>query len=346
MKNTLLIIGDSNTDKKNETSSYDKLINHPDLHKLNIKAVNYTTLLDESLPYVKGKLYIMLLFPYNYWAQHIEIEAEGTLYGDLRYGEAFNNLFDRVDRIIVGHYGRRFKYVNPPGSIKIDRDKKWTKDLLATNGIPVPYTFECDFESANKLFDNGNGYFIKPRFGSMGKGITYVSNGRILTNYKNDGDGPRFGYDYGWSFKKLRKSDDLLKQILFSKPVIEREIKSPRIKNRKFDMRVYVLYNTAPYVYARSAPTRKPITNWSQGGRIEKKSFLKHIPKSKMSEIKKMSKKVAKILKLNFCGVDIIFDQDWNPYVLEAQSFPSYELGCDLFGKLINKLAKRKKNEK
>ena len=344
-KQNLLIVGDSAPSKNSETSSFDKIAIHPALHKIETKIANYATVTDGEMPYIKGHFYILLLFPYSYWFQHIERDAEGTLYGDGHYGMLFENYMDKIDDIIKEKY-KSFTYVNSPASIKIDRDKKRTKELLKTKGISVPrdyyaQDFVVDFKILRISMDNGNNFYMKPRFGAMGKGITYLSKRKILSNYENGG-GLRSGFDYGWSFQKIRRSDNLLRQILRTKPIIEPEIKTPRIKNRKFDLRIYVVYGRIPYMYARTASVRKPITNWSQGGQIEKRSFLEHIPSGKLREVKKIARRSAKILGLNFCGVDIIFDEDWNYYVLEAQSMPSWESGYDLFGTLINKLSKRR----
>lgn len=347
MKQKLLIIGDSAPSKNSETSSFDKIVIHPALHKIETKIANYSTVTDGEMPYIKGHFYILLLFPYSYWFQHIERDVEGTMYGDSHYGMLFENYMDKINDIIKARY-KNFTYVNSPDSIKTDRDKKRTKEMLKAAEVNVPddyYTqdFVLDFKVLRIALDNGNNFYAKPRFGAMGKGITYLTKRKILSNYKNGG-GLRSGFDYGWSFQKIHRRDHLLGQMLQSKPIIEPEIKTPRIKNRKFDLRIYVVYGRVPYLYVRSAPVRKPITNWSQGGRIEKHSFLKHIPSTKIREIKRIARESAKILGLNFCGVDIIFDEKWSPYVLEAQSMPSWESGYDLFGTLINKLSKGKRS--
>jgi len=342
MKQKLLIIGDSKPSKNSETSSFDNLIAHPLMHKVDAKFVNYSTITDGEIPYIDGHFYVLLLFPYSYWSQHIERESDGVLYGDEHYGMMFENYMDKIDDIIKAKY-KNFTYVNSPNSIKIDRDKKLTKDILSSKGISVPpgWTIEkpdADLEVLRDQIDLGNNFYIKPRFGAMGKGITYLSKHKAVSNYEN-GNGLRAGFDYGWSFQKIAKKGGLLKRIVDSKPILEKEIKTPLIKKRKFDLRIYVIYGRVPYLYARSAPIRKPITNWSQGGRIEKEVFLKHIPSHKLRCIKQIAKKSAEALALNFCGVDVIFDEQWTPYVLEAQSMPSWESGYDLFGMLIKKLA-------
>ena len=345
MKQKLLIIGDSAPSKNSETSSFDKIIMHSALRKIDTKIANYSAITDGEIPYIDGHCHILLLFPYSYWSQHIEKDEDGVLYGDERYGMLFDSYLDRVDNIIKAKYGS-FKYINPPASIKADRDKRMTKTMLKNHGIRVPdewciQTPEDNLKMLHMEIKATKSFYIKPRFGAMGKGITYLSKRKIVSNYKN-GEGLRSGFDYGWSFQKIGKKSQLLRQILQSNPVIEEEIKTPLIKNRKFDLRIYVVYGRVPYMYARTASVRKPITNWSQGGRIEKHSFLRHIPSGRLKEIKKIARKSAKILGLNFCGVDIIFDEKWNPYVLEAQSMPSWESGYDLFGTLINNISRRK----
>ena len=344
MKQKLLIIVDSAPSKNSETSSFDKIVTHPALRKIDAKITNYSTVTDGEMPYIKGHCHILLLFPYSHWSQHIERDEDGILYGDERYGMLFDSYMDRVDDIIKTKYGN-FTYINPPTSIKTDRDKKMTKTMLKNHGISVPdeWCIQSPEDNLKMLcmeIKAGKSFYIKPRFGAMGKGITYLSKRKIISNYKN-GKGFRSGFDYGWLFQKIGKKSHLLKQILQSNPVIEEEIKTPLIKNRKFDLRIYVIYGRIPYIYARTASARKPITNWSQGGKIEKRSFLKHIPVAGLKKAKKIARESAKILGLNFCGVDIIFDEKWNFYVLEVQSMPSWESGHDLFGTLINKLSKK-----
>ena len=93
-----------------------------------------------------------------------------------------------------------------------------------------------------------------------------------------------------------------------------------------------------PYFYAKSAPVKSFITNWSQGGRIEKKAFLnKALSKSDIEKVKSVAIKAAKVIDLKFAGVDVIIDRDTKKtYVLEIQSFPGYERGYTLMKHLAN----------
>ena len=103
---------------------------------------------------------------------------------------------------------------------------------------------------------------------------------------------------------------------------------------------MYVAYGKVPYFYAKSAPCKSFITNWSQGGRIEKRAFLdRALSKSEIAKVKSVAKKAAKVIDLKFAGVDVIIDRDTKKtYVLEIQSFPGYERGfhlMELLAKII-----------
>ena len=116
---------------------------------------------------------------------------------------------------------------------------------------------------------------------------------------------------------------------------------SPLIcRNRKFDIRVYTAYNKVPYLYAKSAPASSFITNWSQGGRIEKEGFLNScLSKKEINEVSRLAIKAAKTINLKFAGVDVIIDKDTRDmHVLEIQSFPGYERGFDLMKFLANNI--------
>ena len=113
MKQKLLIIGDSAPSKNSETSSFDKIITHPALGKVDAKIANYATITDGEIPYIEGHFHILLLFPYSYWSQHIERDGEGVLYGDMHYGAFFENYMNRIHDIIEAKY-KNFMYVNSP----------------------------------------------------------------------------------------------------------------------------------------------------------------------------------------------------------------------------------------
>ena len=179
----------------------------------------------------------------------------------------------------------------------------------------------------------------------MGKGITYLSNGLLITNFLlRKGKIISHPYDYHWRFHEIKDSDkDTFLKILLSRGFIfEEAIDSPVYKGRRSDFRVYCVYGTISYYYVRTTPVVSLVTNWSQGGKIEHKGkFSKYIAHSKLERVKFLARKVAKELKLNYAGVDIIFSKDYKKiYVLEAHSFSGYEKGFNLMGNLAKEILK------
>lgn len=345
---TLLAIGDSSPNGMLVSSSFERFIARRKLflkRSLRVGALSYSSLLKKSLPSIESDfITAMFFFPYNYWNQKIErhpLDKE-IIYGDETFGKKFNRFFELVEKRLKEKYkDKKLTYVNPPRAVRIDRDKKLTKDLLKKHGIPTPRSYQVrSTDDIMNLLNRGISLYLKPRFGAMGKGITYLSKEEWYTNFlfrrKSIVSRP---FDYGWDFMDITGRLDFLKELLKSNILCEEAVKTPMIKKRKFDLRIYVIYGETPYIYAKSIPYRNIVTNWSQGGRIERKAFLKKIPKKRMEVAKKYAVRTARALGLNFAGVDLIFSRDYkNIYVLEAHSFPGYEKGFDLHKFLINRL--------
>lgn len=336
---TLLAIGDPSRRKNTETSSFIRFKNYKNLLKemgMDPVFLSYQAVLDQKLPQTKNKeIIIFLFFPYVYWNKNIETYIDSRIYGDHHFGKIFKNFFTHIDSIIRKTYStKKIIYINPPSSIKKDRDKKAAKRILSRNGIPTPPHY--DIKTTQDIFDilNSNrNLYIKPRYGAMGKGISYLQKDFWHTNFSHNNGSivcPR--YDYKWKFDEFTGNLKLLKELAKAKPLYEEEISSPTIRGRRFDLRIYVVYGNVPYFYVRSAPKKHFVTNWSQGGKRERESFLKNIPTAKLNEAKQLAIKTAATFKMNFCGVDIIFSKGFKQaYVLELQSFPSHEKEFDLF---------------
>jgi len=343
MKRTLLVIGDLTKDGIDPAPNINGFLWAMDRlssNKPNVRMVTYHDVLAGELPRIKkGPVIALLFFPFKYWNEHIEVyhKEDGRIYGDGLFGKDFKKLFLKIEKILYEQYGRkRLKFVNAPLSCFLDRDKKATQKLLSSEGISVPRMFTMkNLTQARKLLNKGISFYVKARFGAMGKGITLLSKDACHTNYLfRKGKIHSRPYDYGWNFKPIAKSkkDDFIRQLIKKGMMWEEAVSTHIIKRRRFDLRIYVVYGKVPYVYAKTAPKRRIVTNWSQGGRIEKKGYLRrHIPKAKLSEAIKVAKRAAKVMNLNFTGIDIIFSKDFKkPYVLDVQSFPSHERGFKL----------------
>jgi hypothetical protein len=351
MKKTLLVIGDLILNNRNQPfdSSLVKFLRYrQNLIRRNIKYafIGYDDVLLGRLPGITTRrLEVLLFFPYAYWNAGVErYDNDLRIYGDDKFGRLYKRFFKRVDKIIRTEYrDKSLHYINPPQSCVLDRDKRKTAQKLKKFGILTPREYRIsNIRQLNKLLKKIGAFYIKPPFGAMGKGLTYLSSDTCCTNFvfRKDRIISR-PYDCNWKFIKLsgRKRDVFLKQLLRKGFIFEAAVKHPKRKRRKFDIRVYVIYGSVPYFYARSAPSGRFLTNWSQGGRIEKKSFIKRaLPPEKIDEIIALCKKCARVLALNYAGIDILLDKNLNIYFSEAHSFPGYERGFNLMKYLADKI--------
>ncbi len=346
MKKTILVIGDIVPQFKIHSSFRDFLDKEKYFYRngFSLKVAEYYAVLDGHLPDIKTQnITVMMFFPYHYWDANIEIPSrDGRIYGDRSYGEKFNNLFKIVEEKLCHKYkDKHLHFINPPASIRIDRDKKRTKSILRSFGIPTPKLCRVEsYKDVLKILEKGKSVFIKPRFGAMGKGITFLAPEHWRTNFIfRRGKIISRQQDYGWSFFNITGNKDFLKKLLARDVICEEAIEHPVVDGKKFDFRIYVIFDEIPYMYAKSTLAKGIITNWSQGGTIEKASFLRKLPRGAVEKAKSLAKRTSRALKLNYTGVDVIFSKDFsNAYVLEAHSFPGYERGCDLMKSLVKKL--------
>ncbi|MEA3328503.1 MAG: hypothetical protein U9Q08_02000 [Candidatus Omnitrophota bacterium] len=349
MKKTLLIIGDRKTKRGKLDPSLKQFIKHAEKpnakRNFNLKVIAYQNVLTGKLPEINEKyLIIMLFFPFEHWNKQIEVyDQDKRAYGDQKFGSQFSKFFIAVEKILTKKYrNKKIRYVNPPQSCILDRDKAKTKSLLLKNNIPVPNAFAVSNPRAiEDLIKEGKSLYLKPRFGAMGKGITYVSGRQVVTNFlfRQDRIISR-PYDYNWRFSRISNKKRFLKKLLSKDVICEEAIEPATHEGRRFDFRIYTIYGRTPYFYAKSVGENSIVTNWSQGGRIEKKkSFYQHIPKSKIRLMLSLAKKTARTLGLNYAGVDILFSKGFEKiYVLEAHSFPAHEKGFNLTKFLSEKI--------
>lgn len=352
MKKTLLIIGEQKMIKGQSIdpccNAFIRHLNGRASHHDETMIINYKDVFTNRLPKINSPhLMILLFFPFQYWNKNIEVyHRDSRVYGDKKFGLAFKHFFKRLDTLIKKKYPqKKIEYVNPPQASILDRDKAECKSFLKKHNIPMPKSFDIKtLKGLEQIIDRGVSLYIKPRFGSMGKGISYLSNGLLMTNFLfQKGKIISHPYDNHWRFHEITKKSDrsnFLKTLIAKGFIFEEAIDPPIYKGRRSDYRVYCVYGKVPYFYVRSTPAVSLVTNWSQGGRIERKrETLKYISESKLKKVKSLARKVAKNLNMNYAGVDIIFSKDYKQiYVLEAHSFPGYEKGFDLMANLAREV--------
>ena len=350
MKKALLIIGDKNINRQRPHLSFRRFTRYArglkNKQGLEVQIIDYQKLLSAKTPLIEApEISVILFFPYKYWNKNIEVYDDDRIYGDKTFGREFKLFFSKVEQAIGSHYGRKqIKYVNPPRACYLDRDKLASKRLLRRNNIPVPRTFLfTPFTNLQKLLERGTALYIKPRFGAMGKGITYVDRAGAFSNFiYHDGRIKSRPSDFDWKFVRIKDKEEFINTLLKKGFICEEAIKPATFKKRRFDFRVYVINGRVVYLYAKSSPVNFWVTNWSQGGHLDKKKIiLRTIARKKIAIAKNLAKRAAQVLGLNFAGIDIIFSDDFKKaYVLEGNAFPGNEKGYDLMKCLLDYVIK------
>ncbi|MFH1655024.1 MAG: YheC/YheD family protein [Candidatus Omnitrophota bacterium] len=340
---TVLTLGN-----KYDFDSFRKL--HKSRRLFKKKGFNYATstydnLLKNKLPEIKTKKVIIFpFFPFSHWNRHIEHRNYQGIYGASSFYEKFLRFFKKVDHVVKRNLkGKDLSFINSPILSSELRDKVLVKRKLRTAKVPTPQLFKISkIDALYRYTKSGNEFMIKPRYGSMGKGITFLNNDRCQTNFsfRNKKILSRKS-DYGWNFRTIKDRHGFLKELLKNDVYIEEAVKSRLIDGKKFDLRVYVFSGEVIYIYARTNEADSVTTNISQGGKGMNQAFLKKLPPDLIRKIKQTAIKTAKVLGTNFAGVDIIVDKNFkNIYVLDVNFFPGFpkKKTFDLTARLVKLL--------
>jgi len=324
---TLLVIGD---DKDFDT--YCKFVKQKRFFygsRITVRHTDYFSLLANKLPSITTKeIIIFPCFPFEYWDKYIEPKNYLGVYGNKSFYIKFIKFWDMVEQVIEKTYkNKKITYINHPQNLAKDRDKKFTSNLVSRSGVLVPKSFSCKTQNEIlSLLDEGYKLFIKVRYGSMGKGITYLEKGRWLTNFRfRNRKILSKKSDYGWRFIDFTNKTYFLRQLLKQDIIVEEAVNPLLIKGRKFDLRMYVYKKKVLYIYGRSNDAEAVTTNISQGAKGEKASFVNLLPKQQLELAKKATIKAVKALGLNFGGVDMMLCADKkNVMFIEVNTFPGF----------------------
>ena len=328
MDKTLLLLGD-----ENDYDSYNKICQQLEQHpprRLNAVIATYDQLDSNRLPSIQSEtIIIYLCFPFGYWDNNIEHESYRGLYGNVGFYNKFRALWTSINRKLnIVYSGKTLHFINHPLRISADRDKEMTKTILLNEGIEVPYQiFSRSYREIMKLVNKeGRKLFLKVRYGSMGKGITYMERGKWRTNFRFErGRIVSARSDRDWTFIDITDNAAFLKKLLIQDIVIEEALDCPVIDGLKYDLRFYTCFDEVLYIYPRTNKSEAITTNISQGGRGRSSHFLQKIPDKMIRKAGRTAIKVSKIMGLEFAGVDIMISKDLKrACVIELNAFPGF----------------------
>jgi RimK family alpha-L-glutamate ligase len=202
-------------------------------------------------------------------------------------GGSSEQVFYRMDAIrMLEQYG--VYVINSPKSIETAVNKYYTSALLEKAGVNTPKTIVTEsFSQAMKAFDElGGDVLIKPIFGSLGMGITRLSDKNIAYRV----------------FRALEVTQSVYYLQEF-------------IQHKGEDIRSFVIGNKVIAAMKRVSKGWK--TNISSGGKAEK-----YEPKP---EVVEMSLRAAEAIGLEYSGVDLIESPNNGLQVIELNSTPGWE---------------------
>jgi ribosomal protein S6--L-glutamate ligase/tetrahydromethanopterin:alpha-L-glutamate ligase len=179
--------------------------------------------------------------------------------------------------------------INPADAIEVAVDKYYTSNLLDDAGIRTPRTVVTErFDEALKAFDElGGDVVVKPLFGSLGMGITRISD-------------PDVAY-------RVFRALDMTKSVYYLQEFIPHG-------NR--DIRAFVVGGEVIASMLRTSESWK--TNISAGGKAE--------PYALEEELAELSVKATETIGLEYSGVDILrSEEDGTAHVVELNSTPGWQ---------------------
>lgn len=322
MKKTIMILGD-------EEKTFKRFANYvQQQNNSNIIIQSYSNVFDYDLPDLK-EVCVFPFFPEQYWNEDVEGHFYEGIYGNynfyvklLRFFEKLNNILNEI------YFKKKLTYINNPFAISLCRDKLQLKQTLIRNHIPVPEPiYTRNYKQILSLLEEGEKLFIKTRCGSMGKGITMLEKNGWHSNFDFNGNRIVSRHaDHGWTFQEFTDNFVFLQELLKQDVIIEKAVDCKIIDDKIFDLRTVIYKGEIRHIYPRFNSVENIITNISQGG---KRATIEETKVDNIEDIEQIALKVVKTLGLDFAGVDIMIDKNDRPYVLEANSFPGFEMNFE-----------------
>jgi RimK family alpha-L-glutamate ligase len=197
------------------------------------------------------------------------------------------------------------RVMNTGRAIERTVDKSWTSAILASAGLPTPETVVCETpDEAFAAFRAMGDIVVKPLFGSMGLGMSRVSD-----------------EDMAW---RVFRVIETIRGVYYLQRFVPHEGR---------DIRAFVVGGRVLGAIERTAPGWR--TNFSRGGRV--KAFT--LPKA----WEELALGAARAVEAEYAGVDLLPATDGTVYVLEVNGIPGWEglqkaTGLDVAGAVVERL--------
>ncbi len=233
------------------------------------------------------------------------------------------------------------RYFNPGFISKLALYQWMRQSRLGRRLMPATEP-AADFGQIEKMLQRCGTIYLKPFFGSLGRGIVRVDRigpGSYLVRL------PRTDRADRW----IRVGDDSLQTILdkhvrWGSYLVQRGLRLARVNDRSFDIRVLVQKNIrgrwlVASAVARMAHLGSAVSNLARGGEIIRPSaalmdaFGWNRPQAlgKVARIRRLAVNVARAIDKasgqshGELGLDLAVDQDGRTWLLEANAKPARE---------------------
>jgi RimK family alpha-L-glutamate ligase len=197
------------------------------------------------------------------------------------------------------------RVMNSGRAIERTVDKAWTSAILERAGLPTPETVACErAEDAFAAFRRMGDVVVKPLFGSMGLGMTRVSDA-----------------DVAW---RVFRAVEAMRGVFYVQRFVNHGGR---------DIRAFVIGDRVLGAIERTADDWR--TNFSRGGKVV--SFT--LPAAWAT----LAVRAAQAVGAEYAGVDLLPDGAGGIYVLEVNGIPGWEglqqaTGLDVASAIVTQL--------
>ncbi len=290
--------------------------------------VNYKQFLKGEVPPIQtDKIIIFFFFPFVYWDKHIEHKKYEGIYGNRTFCKKFIKFWNVIEKNIKEYFAaKEVLFINDPRLCGFIRDKINITNTLSEHHIPQPVLYKTlGIKEIQDKLATGTDFFLKPRFGSMGKGITFLSFSSWETNFNfRKGKIISRKSDHGWKFRHITGNNPFLKELLKHDILIQEAVDTPILYGNKVDLRIYTFFNKTLYIYPRENAPDKITTNISQGG-VGDPALMKILPKHLIYRATSVAERLSSVLNIRLAGIDIIPDKHFEDvYVIDVNAFSGF----------------------